>query len=369
MPHHGVKPKRELTRHSNWKACPFPFKRDYGMAARRVPSSAGLPDNWSTEMDEFICYSEAVGDVPARMLILSLKKRFPELNPYAISETAIERRLYCLDRMDNNYFKRGAAIAVQRLEAAGFHLPEPKYGLSDEGIGTHESQKVAPFTFIVGSSRIANNPYQTSSTEPSTPKASIQTGAVRLVNDAGTKLEQTSTARYVNDRYTNREDPFTTAHERSTAAAPQTLKDSSYIPSRMASRENINTRLQPSSTKQASDYHAKDVPPAASLSRLRISEDNNAQLDRSGSQTSKVNVAAVSANSHLEVREDRSESLNANTDLDTSYGSPRTPHGRVRPVGSRSNVGSVRRQNDENLPLGSTAAKLSIDTSVARRYG
>lgn len=50
------------------------------MAPRRVPSSAGLPDNWSTEMDEFICYSDAIGDLPVKVIIISLKKRFPSLN-------------------------------------------------------------------------------------------------------------------------------------------------------------------------------------------------------------------------------------------------------------------------------------------------
>lgn len=65
---------------TDWQACEFPFKRDYGMAPRHVPSSAGLPDNWTTEMDEFICYSDAIGDLSVKVIIISLKKRFPELN-------------------------------------------------------------------------------------------------------------------------------------------------------------------------------------------------------------------------------------------------------------------------------------------------
>ncbi|KAL8712845.1 MAG: hypothetical protein Q9220_003053 [cf. Caloplaca sp. 1 TL-2023] len=347
----GHRLKGELPCPSNWKACPFPFKRDYGRTARRMPSCTQLPDKWSTEMDEFICYSEAVGDVPARMLILSLKKKFPELNNYAISEQNIERRLYCLDRMDNNYFKRGAAISVQRLESAGFQLPEPNSGSSDEEFGTHEE------------------PQKTSPSEPSTPKASAQAGAVRMVNDTGNKVEQLSTARYMGDRYANREDPFTTTHEHSIGAAPNTLKEQSYNPVRTTSREKPSLRLQISSNKQSSDYRAKDLAPAASLSRLQISDDTSVQLGRSGSANAKAYAMNASFSGNFDSREERGESSSANLDRDTSYGSPRTPHGRVRPVGSRSNIGSARRQNDENLPPGSPAAKTPVDTSPARRYG
>lgn len=51
------------------------------MAPRRVPSSAGLPDNWTPDMDEFVCYSDAVGDLSVKVTIISLKKRFPQLGP------------------------------------------------------------------------------------------------------------------------------------------------------------------------------------------------------------------------------------------------------------------------------------------------
>ena len=64
----------------DYRACQFPLTRDYGMGPIRVPSSLGLPDRWSEEMDRFICFSEAVGDTPTRVVILSLKKRFPEVN-------------------------------------------------------------------------------------------------------------------------------------------------------------------------------------------------------------------------------------------------------------------------------------------------
>ncbi|KAL8636838.1 MAG: hypothetical protein Q9226_009201 [Calogaya cf. arnoldii] len=131
----------------DYQACAFPFTRDYGMAPRRLPSSAGLPDRWSEEMDRFICFSDAVGETPTRMVILSLKKRFPELNQFALSELAIERRIYCLDRMENNYFKKGAHIAVQRLESAGITLPPPDYGSDEDMTRIRESDNV-PFTSI-----------------------------------------------------------------------------------------------------------------------------------------------------------------------------------------------------------------------------
>lgn len=67
-------------------ACDFPYRRhafnlDVDMAPRRVPSSVGLPETWTPEMDIFICYSDAVAsDVSMKLTIHSLKKRFPELN-------------------------------------------------------------------------------------------------------------------------------------------------------------------------------------------------------------------------------------------------------------------------------------------------
>lgn len=151
----------QLTGTRDYRACEFPFTRDYGMAPRRVPSSAGLPDKWSEEMDRFVCFSDAVGETPTRVVILSLKKRFPELNQvlslcfpehhgqanqsnpqFALSELAIERRIYCLDRMDNNYFKKGAHIAVQRLESAGITLPPPDYGPDEDMTAIRESGNV-----------------------------------------------------------------------------------------------------------------------------------------------------------------------------------------------------------------------------------
>lgn len=75
-----------VSNRTEWQACEFPFKRTYDMAPpRRVPSSAGLPDSWTREMDEFICYSDALGDLPLKVIIVSLKKRFPHLNPVMIS--------------------------------------------------------------------------------------------------------------------------------------------------------------------------------------------------------------------------------------------------------------------------------------------
>lgn len=111
-------------------------------------------------MDRFICFSDAVGDTPTRVVIMSLKKRFPELkqvwslfpehqsqadptNPqFSLSELAIERRIYCLDRTENNYFKKGSHIAVQRFESAGITLPPPAYGLDQDMTAVPDSGNV-----------------------------------------------------------------------------------------------------------------------------------------------------------------------------------------------------------------------------------
>ena len=46
--------------------------------------------------------------------------------------------------MENNYFKKGAFIAVQRLESAGNTLPPPDYGTDELINGTAESGDVRP---------------------------------------------------------------------------------------------------------------------------------------------------------------------------------------------------------------------------------
>lgn len=70
---------------SEYKACPFPYKRHEGAGVRGVPSGMGLPDVWTEEMDRFICYCEAVGDFPLKTVIVSLKKRFPQLEKVDLS--------------------------------------------------------------------------------------------------------------------------------------------------------------------------------------------------------------------------------------------------------------------------------------------
>ncbi|KAI4239154.1 MAG: hypothetical protein L6R40_005587 [Gallowayella cf. fulva] len=175
-----------LTSPREQKACTFPFKRDYGMSPHRVPSSASLPIDWNEEMDRFICFSDAVGGISTRMVILSLKKRFPELNKHTLSELAIERRVACLDNMENNYFKKGSYIAVQRLESVGITLPEPWYGPDEAALPTQQTHKVSSDTLE----------------RPSTAPA----GAIRMVssannNEAGPGLS----ARYVNERYINKD--------------------------------------------------------------------------------------------------------------------------------------------------------------------
>ena len=70
-----------------------------------------------------------------------------------INEVSIERRIYCLDRMNNNYFKKGAHIAVQRLESAGITLPPPDYGIEEDMSGTRESGNV-PLQLFTSAERL-----------------------------------------------------------------------------------------------------------------------------------------------------------------------------------------------------------------------
>ncbi|KAI4103239.1 MAG: hypothetical protein LQ339_004342 [Xanthoria mediterranea] len=182
----------------NYRPCKFPFTRDYdGMAPLHVPTSSGLPSEmWSEEMDRFICFSDAVGETPTRVVILSLKKRFPELKQFSLSELAIERRIYCLDRMENNYFNKGAHVAVQRLESAGITLPPPAYGLDQD------MTAMSPVESTIFEAPPIN-----------------QAGAIRVVSDASTEPGPLSSARYANERYLHQDDPFTTTKGSTTPEA------------------------------------------------------------------------------------------------------------------------------------------------------
>lgn len=44
--------------------------------------------------------------------------------------------------MENNYFNKGAHVAVQRLESAGITLPPPAYGLDQDMTAVPESGNV-----------------------------------------------------------------------------------------------------------------------------------------------------------------------------------------------------------------------------------
>lgn len=84
------------------------------MAPRRVPSSAGLPDNWTPEMDEFICYSDAVGDLSVKVTIISLKKRFPQLGPvsrlHSHNEHTLPQRCLTLELLQGTRHQRRDSV-------------------------------------------------------------------------------------------------------------------------------------------------------------------------------------------------------------------------------------------------------------------
>ncbi|KAL8908313.1 MAG: hypothetical protein Q9171_005499 [Xanthocarpia ochracea] len=344
------KQKRVRTE-EDYRACEFPFKRDYGMGPRRVPSSAGLPDKWSEEMDRFICFSDAVGDTPIRMVILSLKKRFPELNQFALSEIAIENRIYCLDRMENNYFKKGAFIAVQRLESAGNTLPPPDYGNDEVINGTAASGDMSPKESIM---------FETPSM--------TQAGAIRIVSNANNDANSVSIARYANERYNKKDDPFTTTPGHTpSGVVPVTPRRSANSTStgRIPSHENVTTRsLAPTSKSSSGNLRpenssrVKETAPASSLSHLRISEDDS-QLDNTNSYAGK---SKHSMESYVPRREASTPSNDANA---FSYGSPRTPVGRVRPTPLNPKSGSGRRANDENTPLASSTTGNDGNTTLS----
>ncbi|KAL9001981.1 MAG: hypothetical protein Q9188_005077 [Gyalolechia gomerana] len=316
------------------------------MAPRRVPSSAGLPDNWSTEMDEFICYSDAIGDLPVKVIIISLKKRFPSLNMFAISESAIERRLFCLDRMDNDYFKKGSAIAVQRLESAGIRLPpEPDYDTGKEEAG---AKKIGP-------------------AEPVTPvkQSTAQAAAVRMPESNNIESKGSPTARYHHDRYVNttaKEPSATIAGRISPGAKQHSIRSDSTL--RTASSEKTDMRLPvvtagtaSSNFRSANDSgrRPKDVNPTASLSHLRISEDNS-QLGGADSLSGHSNSTLGSSVFPFGARgrsnvQPLGQSPTVNPSLGFSSGSPRAAQGRIKQVASNSNMGSGRRGNEENTPF------------------
>ncbi|CAO1602354.1 hypothetical protein XANCAGTX0491_005968 [Xanthoria calcicola] len=328
----------QLTGNRDYRPCKFPFTRDHdGMAPLHVPTSSGLPsDMWSEEMDRFICFSDAVGETPTRVVILSLKKRFPELKQFSLSELAIERRIYCLDRMENNYFKKGAHVAVQRLESAGITLPPPAYGPDEDTTAMQESGNMSPVE-----SPIFEAPPIT------------QAGAIRVVSDASTEAGMLSSARYANERYLHQDDPFTTTKaiptpEASSATPRKSANSSSTI--RMPSHDNATTRSPaPVAKSSASNLRppnentsrGKDAAPAASLSQMRISEDGS-------SHSSHISKSKPSMESHGPRREAATPS---NDPTAFSYGSPRTPASRMRPPPLTLKTGSGRRAKDENTPL------------------
>ena len=91
--------------------------------ARYMPSGIQLPSCWNAKMDAFICNCDAIGDCNLRTIIKGLKRRFQELETVLLSTEAIERRIFCLDQQENEYFVEGMMTAVEKAEKTGFALP------------------------------------------------------------------------------------------------------------------------------------------------------------------------------------------------------------------------------------------------------
>lgn len=182
-------------------------------------------------------------------------------------------------------------------------------------------------------------------------------------------------------------DPFTTTGGRTppdfpSATSRKSTNSNSTV--RLPSHENVTTRSLAPVAKSSSpslrpghenSYRTKDVAPAASFSRLRVSE-NESQLGRSSSQAenskhpSMESSATPSGFSYAARRGAPTPPIDAGGAWNTSYGSPRTPGGRVRPAPLKLHPGSTRRPNDENTPLASsTPADDGSSTLSSRRYG
>lgn len=74
-------------------------------------------------MDAFICNCDALGDCNLRTITKGLKRQFKELETVILSTEAIERRIFCLDQQENEYFVEGMMTAVEKAEKMGFALP------------------------------------------------------------------------------------------------------------------------------------------------------------------------------------------------------------------------------------------------------
>lgn len=107
----------------------------------------------------------------------------------------------------------------------------------------------------------------------------------------------------------------------------------------------------------------KDVNPAASFARLRISEDHD-EVEGARPYTG---LPTASRPDGLSL------ASSINPSLGFSSGSPRQAHGRVKPMNSNSNMGPARRLDDENAPLNAPITMNAADgegnTLSARRYG
>ncbi|KAL8686455.1 MAG: hypothetical protein Q9218_007096 [Villophora microphyllina] len=394
---------------SEYAACDFPFKRHHGAGTRRVPSGMGLPDCWNEEMDRFICYCEAVSDLPLKTVIVSLKKRFPQLEKHTISELSIEKRVWCLDQSgDNDYFKKGADLAVERLEAAGHVLPdEPDWDAIENEAAVkraREEEKVDQqvtkqwlecVTDYIRQANAAKQGIREPVTPPnanaSTNANAAQPDAIQVVNDAnrgdGGSDMSSNVAELTdydrNRRYSSslRKDPFTGFREPTTPDGKKRPVSVGFGRSdstvRMPSRgtehprpegsSDSNTMPGPSGIRRvgSTSSRVKDVAPVASLQRLRISEDDPyvdeanmygakpaesvvSNAASAAAQSVASSAAHGSAYSHGRIREGHSQSPHVTDYSNTSYGSPRTPHGRVCPWPHQRNPGSSRRNRDEN---------------------
>ncbi|KAI4199690.1 MAG: hypothetical protein LQ350_004481 [Teloschistes chrysophthalmus] len=370
---------------SEYKACDFPYKRRQGAGVRVVPSGMGLPDVWTEEMDRVICYCEAVGELPLKTVIASLKKKFPQLDKHTISELSLEKRLWCLDfNGDNDYFVKGAEMVVERLRASGHVLPqEPDWKAIDEAAvekRAKETQKA--------SAAEPDGPVPITPPSANASGYTAQPDAVLLITnanhgDGGSDVSSNHPEHPDHDRmrrYSSSlmRDPFTAFREppspdrnrpvsigrvRSDSTVRMPSRDTEH--SRPEGSDDSATKLGPTGIRRvgSTGSRVRDVAPVATLQHLRISEDDP-QFEGSDMYLSKpvgsvlsnatsaaaqsVASSAAQGSSYSHVRgEGHSLSPHVTDYSNTSYGSPRTSHGRTRPWPPHRNPGSGRRNREE----------------------
>ncbi|KAL8869366.1 MAG: hypothetical protein Q9174_004326 [Haloplaca sp. 1 TL-2023] len=121
----GKKDNDDNARKGTMGPCPFPFKPKTDPRVVDTPPSMGLPVPWTTQNDEFLAYCEARAEASYEEMADGLKKAFPvQFAGVNIAAYSLEKRLWCLDEMEVEYFRQGMRDFVKSFEDKGETVPE-----------------------------------------------------------------------------------------------------------------------------------------------------------------------------------------------------------------------------------------------------